>query len=156
MDTKTRKICNDYYTCEKQTGQNFLVTLRYYKREERENVPDIFLLAPVTNTILWTLNGEDLRVAIVLNVQKHGGEFWTAMKYNTKTVFKFFMLHVLSVFTLCHVRAKNLPRLSIYGYRFVFSLQGCARFWLQARELDDFLFFEAISTSTYPGWHKRR
>lgn len=54
------------------------------------------------------------------------------------------MLHVLSVFTLCHVRAKNLPRLSIYGYRFVFSLQGCARFWLQARELDDFLFFEAI------------
>lgn len=52
MDTKTRKICNDYYTCEKQTGQNFLVTLWYYKREERENVPDFFLLAPVTNTNL--------------------------------------------------------------------------------------------------------
>lgn len=130
MDTETPKICNDYkiFVRNKQeriSSQPFGIN---------ENSEKMFLISlsrhqwPIQ---LWTLNGEDLRVAIVFNVQKHGGELWTAAKYITEKVFQFFMLHVRSVFTLCHARVKNFPRLSIHVYRFVFRLQGCTRFGYQ-------------------------
>lgn len=64
--------------------------------------------------------------------------------------------YCISVFTLCHFCEKNFPRLSIYVYRFVFSLQGCTKIWLPACELDEFLCYEVTSISTYPRWDESR
>ena len=150
MDTKTRKICNDYYIFARDKQEKISSPLVLTRRARKCSW---FLSLGTSDQYNFELSMEKIFELPVSNVWKHDGELWTAMKYNTEKVYKFFMLHELAVFTLCHARAKNPPRLSMHGYWFVFSPQGCTRFWLLACEPDDFLYYNTLNL-LFPDWPK--